>query len=106
MTHASYICHPREEPTDGLDRPLVLRARDYPRKLLLQIGEVVFRIPDIHIQRRYKLLNIKDVEEALATAKENGLLMETGYRVDENGELLIDYQITEFGRDMVLRYLN
>lgn len=55
---------------------------------------------------RYKLLNIKDVEEALATAKENGLLMETGYRVDENGELLIDYQITEFGRDMVLRYLN
>lgn len=54
----------------------------------------------------YKLLNIKDVEEALATAKENGLLMETGYRVDENGELLIDYQITEFGRDMVLRYLN
>ena len=55
---------------------------------------------------RYKLLNIKDVEEALATAKENGLLMETGYRVDENGELLTDYQITEFGRDMVLRYLN
>lgn len=55
---------------------------------------------------RYKLLNTKDVEEALATAKENGLLMETGYRVDENGELLIDYQITEFGRDMVLRYLN
>lgn len=55
---------------------------------------------------RYKLLNIKDVEEALATAKENGLLMETGYRVDENGELLIDYQITEFGRDMALRYLN
>lgn len=55
---------------------------------------------------RYKLLNIKDVEEALATAKENGLLMETGYRVDENGDLLIDYQITEFGRDMVLRYLN
>lgn len=55
---------------------------------------------------RYKLLNIKDVEEALATAKENGLLIETGYRVDENGELLIDYQITEFGREMVLRYLN
>lgn len=54
----------------------------------------------------YKLLNIKDVEEALATAKENGLLMETDYRVDENGELLIDYQITELGSDMVRRYLN
>lgn len=54
----------------------------------------------------YKLLNIKDVEEALATAKENGLLMETDYRVDENGELLINYQITEFGRDMIRRYLN
>lgn len=54
----------------------------------------------------YKLLNIKDVEEALATSKENGLLMETDYRVDENGKLLIDYQITEFGRDMIRRYLN
>ena len=52
MAHASFICHPREEPADGLDRPLGLRARDYPRKLLLQIGEVVFRIPAIHIQRR------------------------------------------------------
>lgn len=54
----------------------------------------------------YKLLNVKDVEEALATAKENGLLEESDYRVDENGELLIDYQITEFGRDMIRQYLN
>ena len=52
MTHASYICHPREKPADGLDRPLGLRARDYPRKQLLQIGEAVFRIHVIHIQRR------------------------------------------------------
>ena len=46
----------------------------------------------------YRLLTLKDVEEALATAKENGLL-------DEDGELRIDYRMTEFGRDMVQRYL-
>ena len=45
------------------------------------------------------------VEEALATAKENGLLEEAGYRLDEGGGLRIDYEMTEFGRDMVQRCL-
>lgn len=54
----------------------------------------------------YKLLNIKDVEEALATAKENSLLEEAAYRTNKSEDLEIDYQITEFGKDMVRRYLN
>ncbi|MDY2776781.1 MAG: hypothetical protein SOU51_00115, partial [Collinsella sp.] len=53
----------------------------------------------------YKLLTVRDVAEALATAKENGLLDEAGYGVDANGELRIDYRINDFGRDMVERYL-
>lgn len=53
----------------------------------------------------YRLLNAGGVEEALATARENGLLEEAGYRLDEGGELRIDYEMTEFGRDMVQRYL-
>ena len=53
----------------------------------------------------YRLLTLKDVEEALATAKENGLLEEADFQMDEDGELRIDYRMTEFGRDMVQRYL-
>lgn len=53
----------------------------------------------------YKLLNLKDVEEALATAKENGLLEEADFLKNESGELVIDYRLTEFGRDMIRRYL-
>lgn len=53
----------------------------------------------------YRLLNAEDVEEALATAKENGLLREAGYRLDEVDGLRIDYEMTEFGKNMVRRYL-
>lgn len=53
----------------------------------------------------YRLLTLKDVEEALATAKENALLEEANYQMDEDGELRIDYRMTEFGRDTVQRYL-
>ena len=53
----------------------------------------------------YKLLTRKDVEEALATAKENGLLDETHYDLGVDGELCIFYQVTEFGRDMITRYI-
>ena len=53
----------------------------------------------------YKLLTRKDVEEALATAKENGLLEETSCGLDDDGELRIFYQVTDFGRDMITRYI-
>ena len=54
----------------------------------------------------YRLLTLKDVEEALAIAKENGLLEEHGYTITDSGELRVSYEISEFGKDMVLRYLD
>ena len=53
----------------------------------------------------YKLLNNKGVDEALATSRENGLLEETRVDIDNNGRLRTYYQMTEFGTDMVRRYL-
>lgn len=52
----------------------------------------------------YRLLTLKDMEEALATAKENGILEEAGYDLD-GGELVIRYRVSEFGRKMMERYL-
>ena len=53
----------------------------------------------------YKLLTNKDVEEALATAKENGLIDESSCDLDDGGDLLIRYQVNDFGRDMIDRYI-
>ena len=53
----------------------------------------------------YKLLTLKDVAEALATAKENGLLDEVDWDLDEAGGLRVYYQVTDFGRDMIDRYI-
>jgi len=53
----------------------------------------------------YKLLTRKDVEEALATAKENGLIDESSFDLDDGDDLLIRYQINDFGRDMIDRYI-
>ena len=53
----------------------------------------------------YKLLTRKDVEEALATAKENGLLDEVDYGLDAQGGLRVYFRVTEFGRDMIDRYI-
>ena len=53
----------------------------------------------------YKLLNPKDVEEALATAKENGLLDEVAYDLNDAGALRVYFQMNDFGQDMVDRYI-
>lgn len=53
----------------------------------------------------YKLLTLNDVAEALATAKENGILEETAYTIDSNKQLVSSYRMTEFGKDMVDRYI-
>lgn len=53
----------------------------------------------------YKLLTLNDVAEALATAKENGILEETAYAIDSNMQLVTSYKLTEFGKDMVNRYI-
>ena len=53
----------------------------------------------------YKLLTLNDIAEALATAKENGILEETAYAIDSNKQLVTNYRMTEFGKDMVDRYI-
>ena len=53
----------------------------------------------------YKLLTKKDVEEALDTAKENGLLDEERCDLDTDGALRIFYRVNDFGRDMIDRYI-
>lgn len=53
----------------------------------------------------YRLLTRKGVEEALATAKENGLLDESRYDVDGAGELRVFYRVNDFGREMIDRYI-
>lgn len=53
----------------------------------------------------YKLFNGKDIEEALATAKENGLLEEAKADIDGKGRLRIFYRMTDFGGKTIQRYL-
>lgn len=53
----------------------------------------------------YRLLTRRGVEEALATAKENGLLDESRYDVDDAGGLRIFYRVNDFGREMIDRYI-
>ena len=53
----------------------------------------------------YKLLTKRDVEEALDTAKENGLLDEARCDLDDDGDLRIFYCVSDFGRDMINRYI-
>lgn len=53
----------------------------------------------------YKMLTGSDVEEALMTAKENGILEEIRCEVDREGHLVVFYRMTDFGARMVERYL-
>lgn len=53
----------------------------------------------------YKLLSINDVAEALATAKENGILEETAYTIDSNKQLVTNYSLTEFGKELINKYI-
>lgn len=53
----------------------------------------------------YKLLSLHDIEETLATAKENGILEETDCTVSDSGNLTFYYRLSNFGKDMVGKYL-
>lgn len=50
-------------------------------------------------------LTEQGVSEALATAKENGLLDEVGCDQGDGGNLRVWYRMNDFGRDMVARYI-
>lgn len=53
----------------------------------------------------YKLLSLHDVEETLATAKKNGILEEADCTVSDDGNLVFYYRLSDFGKNMVGKYL-
>lgn len=53
----------------------------------------------------YKLLSLHDVEETLATAKENGILEETDCTVNDSESLVFYYRLSDFGKEMIGKYL-
>ena len=53
----------------------------------------------------YKMLTLKSVDEALETAKENGLLDEIGAELDGD-DLRIFYRINDYGREMVEQFID
>lgn len=53
----------------------------------------------------YKMLNFKAVDEVLATGKENGLLDEVSAGLD-GGVLHISYQLNDYGKNLVQRYID
>ena len=53
----------------------------------------------------YRLLTTKNIDEVLATARENGLLDEAGVSLSSNGDLHIFFQLNEYGKRMVERYI-
>lgn len=54
---------------------------------------------------KFKALNKKDVITALMTAEANGLLEETRFDMDKNGELRVYYHAHEDGAATINRYI-
>lgn len=55
--------------------------------------------------RGHRLLAVPAVDEALMTAKENGLLDEVRFEPSDDTGIRVFYRLTGYGRDMVERYL-
>lgn len=53
----------------------------------------------------FKMLKKKSVIEALMTAEQNGLIEESRFDLDENGELRIFYHAHDEGRDTINNYI-
>lgn len=53
----------------------------------------------------FRMLRPDKVEEALMTAKANGLLDESRFDLDSNGNLRVYYKVNEYGADMIGKYI-
>ena len=53
----------------------------------------------------FKMLKPSAVQEGLMTAKTNGLLDETRFDLDENGNLRVYYKVNDYGVDMMNSYI-
>lgn len=54
----------------------------------------------------FKMLRPEAVEEALMTAKANGILDEAGVELEEENKLSIFYKVTDYGREMINRFIS
>ena len=54
----------------------------------------------------FKMLRPEAVEEALMTAKANGILDEAGVELEEENKLIIFYKVTDYGREMINRFIS
>lgn len=70
----------------------ILCARDVTRELKSTYSD-------------HKMLNMKNVEETLSTARENGLLEEAKAEMSTEGHLQIFFKLSDYGAEMVSRYL-
>ena len=52
------------------------------------------------------MLRPEAVEEALMTAKANGILDEAGVELEEENKLSIFYKVTDYGREMINRFIS
>ena len=53
----------------------------------------------------FKMLRFAPVQEGLMTAKENGLLDETRFDLDEEGKLRVYWKVNDYGMQMMNSYI-
>ena len=53
----------------------------------------------------FKMLKFNFVQEGLMTAKENGLLDETRFDLDEEGKLRVYWKVNDYGMQMMNSYI-
>jgi DNA-binding PadR family transcriptional regulator len=58
-----------------------------------------------NVYSRFRAFKKKTVIEALMTASENGLLDETRFELDDQGELRVYYRANEYGLNMIRKYI-
>lgn len=54
---------------------------------------------------KFKMLKPANVQEALMTGEQNGLLEESRFDMDSSNQLRIYYKVTDYGKDMVTNYI-
>jgi len=53
----------------------------------------------------FRAFKTKAVNESLMSAEKNGLLDESNWELDNQGELHVYYKVTEYGVDMIKGYI-
>ena len=53
----------------------------------------------------FKMLKFNSVQEGLMTAKENGLLDETRFDLDQEGKLRVYWKVNDYGMQMMNSYI-